>query len=57
MAAEHVFLLMAAQLMALISPGPAALRILQISLSGARLDALKFGAGLATAAACWAVST
>jgi threonine/homoserine/homoserine lactone efflux protein len=54
MTAEHVLLLMAAQLMALVSPGPAALRILRISLSGARLDALKFGAGLATAAACWA---
>lgn len=54
MTVEHLLLLAAAQLVALVSPGPAALRLMQTSLTADRRSALKFGAGLASAAACWA---
>lgn len=54
MTAEHLLLLALAQLVVLVSPGPAILRLMQTSLSADRKVAFRFGAGLACAAGCWA---
>ncbi|PID36968.1 MAG: lysine transporter LysE [Rhodobacterales bacterium] len=55
MTAQHLALLVAAQALALISPGPAVLRLMQTSFTKTRAEALLFGLGLSVAAALWAV--
>ncbi|MEC7965613.1 MAG: LysE family transporter, partial [Pseudomonadota bacterium] len=51
---DQILLLLATQLLALISPGPAIMAIMQQSFAHGRGVGLRFGLGLALAATLWA---
>ncbi|MCG7492220.1 LysE family translocator [Thalassobius sp. Cn5-15] len=54
LALNQIWLLMASQLVALLSPGPAVMSLMQQSFAHGRGIGLRFGAGLALAATIWA---